>query len=126
MDTPPTKRNGLPRLTRIMIALMEPIEVRSLAVFTMVSSLLCGVAYYCVSRVSEDLQRWCEFWLFVGPGFCLLLSGMLLIAFFRSGRRHALMFVIGMAFGLIPYSLLLYHVTHPEIHETEIHMQTSQ
>ena len=87
--------------------------VRSLAATVMVSSLLCAVAHFSRTRVSVGLGVWCEYWEMLGPIFCLFMSGLLVVAFFRTGRRQALVFGLGMGFGITAFAAwtyaLIYH-----------------
>lgn len=82
--------------------------VRSLAAIIIVTSLLSGVAFLAADRVRIELGVWYYAIAFVGPLGCLFLVGMLLVAFFRTGKQNRLALGLGIAFGLAPFAILCY------------------
>jgi len=103
-----TKRIEIPWLTKLNDIFSMRLGVLPLAIVTIASSLLCGVAYFSQERVGIELGVWCWFWAALGPIFCLFLSGLLLVAFFRAGRRHGYIFGFGLAFGLAAFAAWCY------------------
>jgi hypothetical protein len=103
-----TKLIQFPWHHEIFSLLGESLGVRPLSAVTIASSVLCGVAYFSRDRVSIELGVWCWYWEMLGPIFCLFLSGLLLIAFFRTERRHGFMFGLGLMFGLAAFAAWSY------------------
>jgi hypothetical protein len=88
------------------------LNVRALSVIITLSSLLCGAAYFGRDHVSIELGVWCWYWEVFGPIFGLLLSGLLLVAFFRTGGQQRFMFGLGMIFGLAVFAVWAYARFH--------------
>jgi hypothetical protein len=85
--------------------------VRSLAAITIAICLLSGLAYLIAGRVRIEIGVWCYAVAFVGSLGCLFLIGMLLVAFFRTGRRNRLALGLGVGFGLAPFAIFCYYAS---------------
>lgn len=103
-----TKHFELPWLEKIRSVLEASLGVWFLAAIIVASSVLCGIAYLIKDRVGVELGVWCGFWAALGPICCLFLSGLLLVAFFRNGRRHGFVCGLGMGFGLAAFAAWSY------------------
>jgi len=84
--------------------------VRSLAGITIAICLLSGLACWLAFRVRIELGVWCGAIAFCGTLGCLFLAGMVVVAFFREGRRHPLALALGVAFGLAPFAIYCFYV----------------
>ena len=71
--------------------------------------MLSGVAYFLVARVRIEFAVWCVGVAFCGTLGCLFLAGMVVVAFFREGRRHPLALGLGIGFGLAPFAIYCFY-----------------
>jgi len=81
--------------------------VRSLAGITIAICLFSGFACWLAFRVRIEFGVWCGAIAFCGTVGCLFLAGMVVVAFFREGRRHPLALGLGVGFGLAPFAIYL-------------------
>jgi len=109
-----TKPIEIAWLIKLSSVLGMALDVWPLAIITIASSLLCGVAYLLSPRVGIELGVWCGMITFLGPIGCLFLVGLLLAAFFRAGRRHVLAFALGSLFGLASFGTWCYAVNYDQ------------
>jgi drug/metabolite transporter (DMT)-like permease len=112
-----TKRIELPswlvrRFDKIDSILGASLGVIPLAAVSIVSAILCGVAYLLQHRVGVELGVWCEVAAALGPIWCLFIVGLLLAVFLRTGRRHWVVFWFGAVFGLAAFSGWSYAVIY--------------
>ena len=63
-------------------------NVMTLALVIVATSLICGLCFLLVKRAEGVLWELCIGVLGFGPLVCLFLVGMLVVAYFRTGRRH--------------------------------------
>jgi len=80
---------------------------RALARIIIALSLLSVLCYGIAGRVGLELEVWCYMVVLVGPFGCLFLSGMLLVAFFRTGKRSSLALSLGLLFGLGTFAVFV-------------------
>jgi hypothetical protein len=73
-------------------------------------ALLSGVAYCLQDSADVDLGIWCETIAGFGPLSCLFLTGLLLVAYFQTGRRHPWALLMGTAAGVITFGLCFFQV----------------
>ena len=97
MSAPQTKHNDF-------------LGVRSLAAITIAICLLSGVGCLLADRVMIEIGVWCGAVAVCGTLGCLFLAGMVVVAFFREGRRHPLALGLGVGFGLAPFAIYLIYV----------------
>jgi hypothetical protein len=83
----------------------------ALSATIVITSLLSFLAYWTAGRVGVQLEVWCYLMVGVGPFGCLFLTGMLLVAFFRAGKRNYLALGLGVAFGLGTFAAFWYEAS---------------
>jgi hypothetical protein len=106
------RRFEIPWLTKLRSLFVIALGVRALAVITIATSLLCGVAYLLNPRVGVEIGAWCQMIAGLGPIGCLFLVGLLLAAFLRTGKQERLLFIAGSVFGLAAFGGWCYAVTY--------------